>query len=198
MLNHGASPAFEDERGDKVADLLYRCYQLASEEKKEEYQEMITIFVPDFVHREKQKALSVAIVNGLDGVVASLMQADDVNVNETDGARLAPLHWASAFNRVNAAFCLIKAGADLNMKTQNGMTALMYAAQNGHQEMAKLLLESGADITLQNKEGKTAAGIAFEKNQIEIFELIKKEGMRRITPKQRFICIYQEKERGSN
>ena len=41
---------------------------------------------------------------------------------------------------------LIDAGADVNAANEDGDTALMNAACNGHVEIAKHLLEAGADI----------------------------------------------------
>ena len=115
---------------------------------------MMTEFVPDFIHLEKQRALVLAIVSGLEGVISFMVDDPDVDVNETDGAGLSPLQWAAAFNRMKSAYCLIKSGAEVNFQDKNKMTALHYAAQNGDFEMTKLLVEEGAQVSLKNKDGK--------------------------------------------
>ena len=180
LLEAGANPSLQDERGDKVSDLIYRCYQMATKENKPSYQEMMTEFVPDFVHLEKQRALMVAIVSNLDGVVSLMMEDPEVDVNETDGAGLTPLQWAAAFNQLKSAYCLIKSGAVLDYQDKHQMTALHYAAKNGYLEMSKLLLEEGAQIALMNNENKTPSMLAYEQNHLEVFEFLKKESLVRI------------------
>ncbi len=39
---------------------------------------------------------------------------------------------------------LLKAGADVNIKAHNGLTALMIAARKGYYEIVKLLKDAGA------------------------------------------------------
>ena len=195
MLLNGASPSIQDARGDKVSDLLYRCYQLSTKENKLAYQRMMTEFIPDFVHLEQQRSLMIAIVNGHDGAVALLCENEEVDVNEPDGAGLVPLHWAAAFNREKAAFCLIKSGANIDYQDKNGMTALMYAAKNGHLGMVKLLLEEGAQIALANKERETASSLAYLNHKEDVFEYLKKESLIRIVQKTELECQNSQNER---
>ena len=51
---------------------------------------------------------------------------------------------------------LLEHGADINVKSRDGSTALHAAAFLGRAETAKLLLEKGADTTLRNNMGGTA------------------------------------------
>ena len=69
------------------------------------------------------------------------------------------------FNNQNAAQkgnfplsrLLIKFGADVNLQNYPyKYTALIYACENMHLEVAKLLLDEGADVALKNQYGKTA------------------------------------------
>ncbi|KAH0509368.1 Peroxisomal NADH pyrophosphatase NUDT12 [Microtus ochrogaster] len=48
----------------------------------------------------------------------------------------------------------------LNAASDNGWTALMYAARNGHADVVQLLLEKGCDRSLVNKSRQTALDIA--------------------------------------
>ena len=195
LLEAGASVHFKDERGENITDLLYRCYQMADSDQKESYQRMISEFVPDFIHREKQRSLTLAIVNGHDGIVSLMMQDEDIEVNETDGATLSALQWAAAFNKEKAAYCLIQNGAFVDYQDKNGMTALMYAAKNGHKEMVQLLLKEGSGIGLQNKEGKTAMMLAYENQQTDVFELIKQESLKRLMPKKQVYLTHAQREK---
>lgn len=44
----------------------------------------------------------------------------------------------------------------MDLKDENGWTALMYASKKGHTVVVKELLENGADVNAKNKTGKTA------------------------------------------
>ena len=47
-------------------------------------------------------------------------------------------------------------GADINAKNNDGWTAVMWAARNGHSECVKVLHQLGADINAKNNNGWTA------------------------------------------
>jgi ankyrin repeat protein len=56
------------------------------------------------------------------------------------------------------------AGADINARDKNDVTALMWAAKNSSPEVVKLLLDAGADINAQDKDGMTALMYAAKEN----------------------------------
>ena len=58
---------------------------------------------------------------------------------------------------------LIKAGADVNIKTEFGYTPLLIAARNGHIYITEALLKAGADVNAVSPTGKTAKQIARER-----------------------------------
>jgi hypothetical protein len=51
---------------------------------------------------------------------------------------------------------LIQAGADINAREADGMTALMIAAFHGHLEAVRSLIEAGADLSFEDSYGFTA------------------------------------------
>ena len=53
---------------------------------------------------------------------------------------------AARTGRIGAVKALLSRGADVNWKEQNGQTALMWAAAEGHAEVVELLIEAGADF----------------------------------------------------
>lgn len=57
---------------------------------------------------------------------------------------------------------LLKAGVDVNARYLNDLTALMWAAGQGHENAVSVLLQAGADASLKDNRGKTAADMATE------------------------------------
>jgi hypothetical protein len=54
---------------------------------------------------------------------------------------------------------LLDRGADPNIQDDQGQTALMFTARNGHTEIMELLILAGADPGIKNDQDKTAADI---------------------------------------
>lgn len=54
----------------------------------------------------------------------------------------------------------LQSGADINAKDMLKMTALHWAAQNGHQRVAETLVKHGADVHALSKFDKTPFDIA--------------------------------------
>ena len=69
-----------------------------------------------------------------------------------------------------------KKQANINDQNNNGKTALMYAAENGLTETAKLLLEHGANINAQDNRGATALMYAAEKGWTKTVKLLLDHG----------------------
>ena len=65
---------------------------------------------------------------------------------------------------------------DVNIRGLFDKTALMYAAENGYIEIAKLLIEHGADVNSLNIHNKTALMYAAENGCIEIVKLLIEHG----------------------
>ena len=70
----------------------------------------------------------------------------------------------------------IKDGANVNAKDNDGNTALMWAAYNGHTERVKLLIEHGANINAKDNDGETALMQAAFYGYIEIVKLLLEYG----------------------
>ncbi len=68
---------------------------------------------------------------------------------------------------------LIREGADVNAKGNNGVTPLQRAALGSTPEIATLLIEAGADVNVKNDYGKTALNLALTP---EIIKLLKAAG----------------------
>ena len=67
----------------------------------------------------------------------------------------------------------IETGSDINVKDDNGWTALMLLARNEDRaEVFNILIRAGADVDAKNRDGKTALDIAEEKGMPEIAQLL--------------------------
>jgi len=62
--------------------------------------------------------------------------------------------------------------SDIDEKDENGMTALIRAAEEGDTETVKLLLDQGADIEAKNNDGLTALHTALENGRTETAALL--------------------------
>ena len=76
---------------------------------------------------------------------------------------LTPLLYASRAGCYECVEAMLGAGADLNVPTPEGVTALMMAIDGDHNEVAKLLLARGANPQLWDWWGRTALYIAVDR-----------------------------------
>ncbi|XP_065512521.1 NAD-capped RNA hydrolase NUDT12 isoform X2 [Caloenas nicobarica] len=74
---------------------------------------------------------------------------------------ISQLHnFAAAGNAARLKSLLSHSPSLINAAANNGWTALMYGARNGHLEVVQILLEEGCDRSLINKSRQTALDIA--------------------------------------
>ncbi|MCK5147549.1 ankyrin repeat domain-containing protein [bacterium] len=120
--------------------------------------------------------LHIAAIQGnMKAVQQHIAAGSDLNVKEPDVGS-TPLISAITFGKTEVAKALIEAGADLNIKNNDGSTALITAAFFCRVEVLKLLLENGADISLTNNRGSSAlatVGAPYERIK-PIYEYIEK------------------------
>jgi len=104
--------------------------------------------------------VAVAARSGDTAVISRLARAG-VDLNAPSGVnRWAPLHHAVHKNRPESIRALAAAGADVNERDPNGITALMMAAGYGYTETAVALLDAGADAKLRDYRGRSARDYA--------------------------------------
>jgi ankyrin repeat protein len=125
-------------------------------------------------NRNGETALSIAAFTGKTAYVQRLVEAGA----EVNFYGWPPLTYASFNGHVDIADYLLKRGAELNAKTENGSTALFVAARNGHIEVIKLLLKNKADPTIANESGDTAVDAALKGGNTEIVDLLRSAGGR--------------------
>jgi len=71
---------------------------------------------------------------------------------------------------------LAEAGSGLDAADASGWTALMYAVQDGHDEVVQVLLEAGADPDRQNPSGETALHLAARSGRTASARLLLQAG----------------------
>ena len=87
------------------------------------------------------------------------------------------LHFASR-GRIEEVRMLIKEGADVHAKNDNGSTPLHWACRGGTVDVVKALLEAGADLHAKMNDGETPLHRAAESGygKLEIVKFLIKEG----------------------
>ncbi|CDK31054.1 ankyrin repeat domain-containing protein [Candidatus Babela massiliensis] len=122
-----------------------------------------------------QTALMWASYKGLIEIFNALIVAGaDIYVQDND--KITPLIWAaSGQGKKRPIFELfISRGLNVNAKTNNGNTTLMFASRNDDLDSVKFLIESGAEVNAKNNEGRTALMFAsahtfdkYKKNMVK-------------------------------
>lgn len=96
-----------------------------------------------------------------DIVDALLYARANVNaVNKSDWTPLMIATWGGKryeeHKTISIVETLLRAGADVNVMANDGMTALMSASKHGHENIVRLLLAARADIDARDQGGWTA------------------------------------------
>lgn len=70
----------------------------------------------------------------------------------------------------------LETDADVNARGRDGRTALIWAANNGHIDVARLLLDKGADVNAEDKNGWTALWAAVWMRRPDMVKLLLERG----------------------
>ncbi len=126
--------------------------------------------------------LIAAIKAGNKKEVARLVDLGNLYVTKNRSGREALLFCARNGD-LGTIKILLKSGCDINTRDkgkQKGWTALMYAIQYQHTDIATLLIENGAKLSLTPKKGKFSGWhpiqLAIQKNELKLVELLLDKG----------------------
>lgn len=103
--------------------------------------------------------------------------ATDAGISRIDPLELDKLMLEACVSRDNNEVFvekLLKAGADVNCKDENGNTPLMRAIRYGKTEIIDLLVENGAKVSAKNNNGESAISIADKNIRKVIFNALEK------------------------
>ncbi len=89
---------------------------------------------------------------------------------------------AATYNRLSERLIkeMLSRGADVNAKNNDGMTALMFAADWANLPVVQRLLAAGANVHIRNKEGETALHRAKQEEKKPMFGAVARPYYRRI------------------
>ncbi|MDR0378729.1 MAG: ankyrin repeat domain-containing protein, partial [Candidatus Accumulibacter sp.] len=116
-------------------------------------------------------ALSIAAYLGHAGYVRRLVEAGA----EVDFFGWPPLVYAAYNGHTEIVDYLAERGAGVDARTENGSTALFFAARFGHFDTVRTLLEKHhADPSIVNDRGETAVDWARKGRHSEVEALLRK------------------------
>jgi ankyrin repeat protein len=105
-----------------------------------------------------ETALMIAAHTGnVDAVKSLLAHGADVNAKETRRGQTA-LMWAE--KHADVVRLLIEHGADIHVRSTGGFTPLLFAAQQGNLDSARILLAAGANVNEATPEDGSALVVA--------------------------------------
>ena len=126
--------------------------------------------------------LEIAASEGHAAVVRRLLQegpeinsiCDNYNHNDYDNR--GALHYAAEKDDVEILNLLLDAGADVNLKSRFGRTAIRVAACHGHIAAVRKLLQAGADVNISDDFRRTPLMDAAGKGWIEVVDCLLEAG----------------------
>ncbi len=83
---------------------------------------------------------------------------------------------ASQVGDTDAVLMCIKKGADVNTRSDVGVTPLMYASENGFLEVAEILVFNGANVNARPDDGRTALIAAASFNHDDVMDYLIHQG----------------------
>ena len=107
-----------------------------------------------------------------DAKMVDLLVSSGADVDRKSNGRCVkgtPISLAAWTGGVAAAEALLAAGADVNLRGDDGEFPLYYAVKSGHLDIARALVEHGADVNAANTDGDTMLhAVVDESDSVEM------------------------------
>ena len=118
-------------------------------------------------------ALQRALSDGASDTITFLINSKaDINAIQFEKPNWAAIHWCTMHSTTDILKILIESSADVNRKTDRGMTPLMLAALHGKHKVAEVLVNSGADLISVSSDNLTALDYAAYGGQLQCIEVM--------------------------
>ena len=111
--------------------------------------------------------LIFAASRGHTEIVRYLVGLKEVEVDHTDDEDGTALHWAADNNHADVVQVLIDAGANIEVRDNNGYSPLLWSCSSGSLDVAKLLVRAGARVRVTDNGGHTCLEIATSNGHTE-------------------------------
>jgi ankyrin repeat protein len=96
----------------------------------------------------------------------------DLNVKNETGRTALMLAALNPGKGVAAIPILVQKGVNLDVRDNDGNTALMIAFEAGNDKASKLLIDAGANLDIRDNTGKTALMLAAEKGEFDVVDAL--------------------------
>lgn len=184
LTEKGADPAVKDAWGKTAADYLAGDAASAPLDVKPAAQEPADpadIAQPQAVQTPNEAYPLHGAARRGDLARVKALVADGADVNQVlDQADLrTPLMEAARFKRADVVVFLLENGADVNLRSEQGYTALHWAILQGNRAVVKLLVDKGrAKLNVPDARGDTALHLAVKYDRSGVADYLKKMGAR--------------------
>ena len=134
------------------------------------------LYIASFFH--KVQIVKVLLEFGANVDSKDIYNITPLNIGSHGDNSIKILAKTRDIKRINTVKELLNNKADINSKSESGITPLIRAAANGHYKVVELLLENGADINIKTNDGETALSFAKKNNHSEVIKLLEKNKLK--------------------
>ncbi|KAJ7329344.1 hypothetical protein JRQ81_015518 [Phrynocephalus forsythii] len=136
-------------------------------------------YEPDSVDKCGITPLMDAVQSGHLAIARLLLEKHKACPSARDVLGAQPLHQAAVTAQDDAlGFLVLELGVDVNARATSGqLTALHYAAKEGHASTIKTLLSLGADLTAKDGKNRTALHMACAGQHVTCVQMLLQAGL---------------------
>jgi len=88
-----------------------------------------------------------------------------------------PICRASYLGHQKLCALLLKYGADINLRSSDGRTPLMWTSFRNNAKMCEFILDNGADLLMEDNQGWNALDIAIIRMNYDAALVLKRRGL---------------------